>query len=141
LPKYDHFIEGTRREAYRVKNKRGKMVTRYRTIKVPLTFTGFATNQDVLNLPGHAPGPTGYGYRPHEEILLFQYQLCPACADRGKDHRMSFPAYMTTYVFKPLGMNSIPYIFSRKGYGQLPAILLRKQQGIQAGETGLHLWR
>ena len=34
LPKYDHFMTDVRTEPYRVKNRRGKWVTRYRSFKI-----------------------------------------------------------------------------------------------------------
>ncbi len=113
LPKYEHFLEGTRTEAYRVKNKKGRMVTRYRSIKMPLTFTGYATNQDVLNYLATR--------RPNLDVATDRmrkfyysntnYALLALIVE--KITGMAFPAYMTTYVFKPLGM-SHTYIFSQK---------------------------
>jgi hypothetical protein len=42
-------MQGTRTESYKAKNKKGKTITRYRTVTMPLTFSGLATNKDVLN--------------------------------------------------------------------------------------------
>ncbi|MES2329721.1 MAG: serine hydrolase domain-containing protein [Bacteroidota bacterium] len=113
LPKYDHFMEGSRTEAYKVKNKKGRMVTRYRSIKVPLTFSGYATNDDVLQYLATK--------RPNLDVATDRmrkfyysntnYALLALIVE--KITGMSFPTYMTTYVFKPLGM-SHTYIFSQK---------------------------
>lgn len=111
LPKYEIFMEGSRSEAYKVKNRKGRMVTRYRTIKMPLSFSGLATNQDVLNfLSTRRPSVIGapdrfYNYcNTNFAILALIVEAISG---------MEFPTYMTTYVFRPLGMKHT-YVFSKK---------------------------
>jgi CubicO group peptidase (beta-lactamase class C family) len=113
LPKYESFLEGSRTEMYLVKNKRGKMVKRYHSFKVPLEFTGYATNQDVLQyLANHRPPLIA----PTDRMRKFSYcntnfSLLALVVEQITG--IPFPTYMTTYVFKPLGMNNT-YVFSAK---------------------------
>lgn len=113
LPKYDYFLLGTKTESYRVKNKKGRMVTRNRTVKVPLTYTGYATNEDVLNyLALRRPNLDMATDRMRKYYYSnTNYALLALIVEKVTN--MSFPTYMTTYVFKPLGMNN-SYIFSVK---------------------------
>jgi CubicO group peptidase (beta-lactamase class C family) len=111
LPKYESFLQGSRTEVYRVKNKKGRMVKRYRTIQIPLTFTGFATNEDVLAyLATRRPSLVG---TPNRFYNYCNTNFAILALIVEKITEMSFPTYMTTYIFKPLGMNNT-YVFSLK---------------------------
>ncbi|MES2003271.1 MAG: serine hydrolase domain-containing protein [Bacteroidota bacterium] len=111
LPKYDHFMDGTRTEVYTVKNKKGKLVKRTRTIKVAPQFTGFASNKDVLQymITNHPPMESlpdrrySYCNTNYAMLALIVEQIT----------NMPFPEYMAANVFKPLGMTNT-YVFSQK---------------------------
>lgn len=114
LQKYEVFMQGTRSEAYRTKNKRGKTITRYRTVKVPTNFTGFATNQDVLDyLATRRPALIG---TPNRFYNYCNTNFAILALIVEKVSGMEFPTYLTTYIFKPLGMTH-SYVFSIKDTG------------------------
>lgn len=111
LPKYEDFLQGTRTEAYKTKNKRGKTITRYRSVKVPLTYTGFATNKDVLNyLAQRRPALAGTPNRFYNYCNT-NFALLALIVEEVSG--LEFPTYLTTYIFKPLGMTH-SYVFSIK---------------------------
>lgn len=111
LPKYDHFMDGTRTEVYTVKNKKGKLVKRTRTIKVAPTFTGFASNRDVLQyMINNRPAPESLPDRRYSYCNT-NYAMLALIVEQITN--MPFPQYMQENVFKPLGMNS-SFVFSQK---------------------------
>ena len=111
LPKYDHFMSCTRTEVKMVKNKKGKMVMKSYTTKVPLSFSGLALNKDVLQ----------YMITKHPQLEATPNRRYSYCNTNyamlalivEKVTNMSFPDYMETTVFKPLGMKNT-FVFSIK---------------------------
>lgn len=114
LPKYDHFMDGTRTEVYTVKNKKGKLVKRTRTVKVAPTFTGFASNKDVLQyMITNRPAPESLPDRRYSYCNT-NYAMLALIVEQITN--MPFPQYMQENVFKPLGMTN-SFIFSQKDIG------------------------
>lgn len=111
LQHYESFLSGTSTETVMVKNRKGKMVKRYHTIKMPLTFTGFATNEDVLQYLATKRPPLASLPNHHFNYCNTNFAILALVVE--KITGMAFPTYMTTYIFKPLGMNST-YVFSLK---------------------------
>lgn len=111
LPKYDHFMEGTRTEVYMARNKRGKLVKRTRTIRVAPDFTGFASNSDVLQyMISHHPIPESLPDRRYSYCNT-NYAMLALIVEQVTN--MPFPQYMAENVFKPLGMSN-SFVFSQK---------------------------
>lgn len=111
LQKYEVFMQGTRSEAYKTKNRKGRTITRYRTIKTPLTFNGLATNRDVLNyLAMRRPALIG---TPNRFYNYCNTNFAILALIVEEISGMDFPTYLTTYVFQPLGMKH-SYVFSIK---------------------------
>lgn len=114
LPKYDHFMDGTRTEVYTVKNKKGKLVKRTRTVKVAPTFTGFASNKDVLQyMITNRPAPESLPDRRYSYCNT-NYAMLALIVEQITN--MPFPQYMQENVFKPLGMTN-SFVFSQKDIG------------------------
>lgn len=112
LPKYDHFLEpGIRTEVVMVKNKKGKMVKRRRSYKVPAAVTGVMNNQDLLRylVVNHPPAES----QPNRRFSYCNTNYAMLALIVEKITGIPFPQYMTTYVFQPLGMKDT-YIFSIK---------------------------
>jgi len=111
LPKYDHFMSGTETVAVKVRNKRGKMVTRYKTVKSPVQITGVASNEDVLNyMIRYRPAPEA---SPNRRYSYCNTNYAMLALIIEKITETPFPEYMITNVFRPLGMNDT-YVFSTK---------------------------
>jgi CubicO group peptidase (beta-lactamase class C family) len=111
LPKYDHFMMGTETVAVKVRNKKGKLVTRYKTVKSPAQITGMATNEDVLNyMIRYRPAPEA---SPNRRYSYCNTNFAMLALIVEKITQTPFPEYMLTNVFRPLGMNNT-YIFSIK---------------------------
>lgn len=114
LPKYDHFMTDVRTEPYRVKNRRGKWVTRYRSFKIAPQLTGFATNEIVLQyMINNRP--------PIEALPNRRYSYCNTnyamlALIVEKITSIPFPQYMQDSVFTPLGMKNT-YVFNIKDTG------------------------
>jgi len=114
LPKYDHFMDGTRAEPYYVKNKRGKTVKRLKIYKVPIDITGLPNNEELLQ----------YMIRSHPALEAspdrrFSYSntnYAMLALIIEKITKMPFPIYRKDSVFTPLGMKN-SYIFSIKDTG------------------------
>jgi CubicO group peptidase (beta-lactamase class C family) len=111
LPKYDHFMEGTSTETVMVKNKKGKLVKRYRTIKTPVNYTGFASDEDVLQymIKYHPPIEA----MPNRRYIYCNTNYVVLALIVEKITKMPFPEYMAENVFKPLGMKNT-FVFSIK---------------------------
>jgi CubicO group peptidase (beta-lactamase class C family) len=111
LPKYDHFMDGTKTIVTTRRNKRGRLIKRYTTVKVPLEFTGLASNQDVLQyMINHRP-PVEAAPNRRYNYCNTNYVMLAMIVE--KITAMPFPEYMMANVFKPLGMTNT-YIFSLK---------------------------
>ncbi|NCI46333.1 serine hydrolase domain-containing protein [Sediminibacterium soli] len=109
LPKYDHFMSGTMSVATKVRTRRGKLVTRYRTVKSPVQLTGLATNEDVLQyMIRYLPAPEA---SPNRRYNYCNTNFAMLALIVEKITHTPFPEYMEEKVFKPLGMNHT-YIFS-----------------------------
>lgn len=116
LPKYDHFMDGTRTEVYTVKNKKGKLVKRTRTVKVAPTFTGFASNKDVLQyMITNRPAPESESL-PDRRYSYCNTNYAMLALIVEQITNMPFPQYMQENVFKPLGMTN-SFVFSQKDIG------------------------
>lgn len=111
LPKYDHFMDGSRTEVVMVKNRRGRLVKKYRVVKAPVQVTGLPGNNEVLQFM--------IKYRPALEASPNRrYSYCNTnyamlALIVEKITNTPFPQYMQEQVFKPLGMTST-YVFSIK---------------------------
>ncbi len=111
LPKYDHFMDGTISTVVMVKNKKGKMVKRIKTIKAPVQVTGLPNNNDVLQyMIKYRPAPEASPNRRYSYCNT-NYAMLALIVERIT--QMPFPVYMQENVFKPLGMTST-YVFSVK---------------------------
>ncbi len=111
LPKYDHFMDGTATQAYQTKNKKGKTITRYRTVRINPGFTGFASNMDVLQyMIKYHPAPESLPDKRYSYCNT-NYAMLALVAEQisGK----SFPEFMQETIFAPLGMTHT-FIFSQK---------------------------
>lgn len=114
LPKYDHFMEGTRTEVYYTKNKKGRKVKKYRVIKLPVQISTFPDNEEVLQFM--------IKYRPSIEASPDRrYSYCNTnyailALVIEKISGMPFPQYMQESIFTPLGMTNT-YVFSKKDTG------------------------
>lgn len=111
LPKYDHFLDNTRTEVTRVKNKRGKWVKRVRTYKVPAQVTGFATNETVLQYMISSRPPVEALPNRRYSYCNTNYAMLALIVE--KITALPFPEYMKDSVFAPLGMKD-SYVFSIK---------------------------
>lgn len=111
LPKYDHFMDGTRSEPYYVKNKRGKKIKKYKVYKVAVGIDGLPNNEELLQ----------YMIRSHPPIESFPDRRYSYCNTNyamlalviEKITKLSFPDFMRDSVFTPLGMKN-SFIFSVK---------------------------
>ncbi|MBV9986202.1 MAG: beta-lactamase family protein [Chitinophagaceae bacterium] len=111
LPKYEHFMDGTQTIVTTVRNRRGKMVKRTRTIKAPIDVTGLATNNDVLDyMIRHRPALES---SPNRHFYYCNTNFAMLALIVEKLTGTPFPEYMQQTVFKPLGMTHT-YIFSVK---------------------------
>ncbi len=111
LPKYDHFMDGTISTVVMVKNKKGKMVKRIKTMKAPVQVTGLPNNNDVLQyMIKYRPAPEASPNRRYSYCNT-NYAMLALIVE--KITNMPFPVYMQENVFKPLGMTNT-YVFSIK---------------------------
>lgn len=115
LPKYDHFMDGTRTEIVLVKNKKGKTVKRRRVVKAPVQVTGLPDNNDVLQyMIRYRPAPEASPNRRYSYCNT-NYAMLALIVE--KITGMPFPKYMQDNVFGPLGMKNT-YVFSIKDTGR-----------------------
>jgi len=111
LPKYDYFMDGTKTEVIRVKNKRGRWVKKARTVRIAPQFTGLATNKDVLQyMMSNRPAPESNPDRRYSYCNT-NYVLLALIIEQVT--KMSYPDYLRIHVFEPLGMTN-SYVFSLK---------------------------
>lgn len=111
LPKYDHFMSGTHTEVIVSKNKRGRTVRKYVTVKDKVQITGMATNQDVLQyMINNHPAPESSPDRRYSYCNT-NYAMLALVVE--KITQQPFPQFMKDSVFTPLGLNDT-YVFSIK---------------------------
>lgn len=111
LPKYDYFMDGTRTEIIRVKNKRGRIVKKTRLIRLYPTVTGFPGNKELLQyMVANRPPVESF---PNRRFNYCNTNYAMLALIIEKVTHMPFPEYMREYVFKPLGMTNT-YVFSSK---------------------------
>ena len=111
LPKYDHFMDGTRSERIKAKNKKGKIVYKTRFYKVPIDIAGLPNNQELLQYMIRAQPPVESAPDRRFSYCNTNYAMLALIIE--KITKIDFPTYMKDSVFTPLGMKS-SYIFSIK---------------------------
>ena len=109
LPKYDHFMAGTRSYVTRKKNKRGKWIKYTVYIKDPVRITGFSTNYDVLRYLNEIRPPVESLPDRRYSYCNTNYALLALVIE--KITGITYPQYMKDSVFTPLGMKD-SYVFS-----------------------------
>jgi CubicO group peptidase (beta-lactamase class C family) len=115
LPKYDHFMQDTRTEVVLVKNKKGKMVKRYRVVKAPVLVTGLPSNRDVLTfMIRHRPSIQALPDRRYSYCNT-NYAMLALIVEQITGQ--AFPDYMRKNVFAPLGMTN-SFVFSIRDTGR-----------------------
>ncbi len=115
LPKYDHFMSGSHTEVVITKNKRGRTVRRYKTVKDKVQITGLVSNEDVLQyMIKNRPAPESSPDRRYSYCNT-NYAMLALIVE--KITQMPFPDYMRDSVFVPLGLTDT-YVFSIKDTGQ-----------------------
>ncbi|MEI6585984.1 MAG: serine hydrolase domain-containing protein [Sediminibacterium sp.] len=111
LPKYDHFMDGTRTEVVMVKNKKGKMIKRLRTFKVPIAVSGLLSNQALLAyMVQYKPAMESMPDRRYSYCNT-NYSMLALIVE--KITQKTFPNYMRDSVFSKLGMTN-SFVFSIK---------------------------
>lgn len=111
LPKYDHFMDGSRTEVVTVKNRRGRLVKKYRVVKSPVQVTGLPGNNEVLQFMIKYRPPLEASPNRRYSYCNTNYAMLALIVE--KITNTPFPQYMQEQVFKPLGMTST-YVFSIK---------------------------
>ncbi len=111
LPKYDHFLDGTRSEPYYVTNKKGKKIKKYKIYKASPDFEGFPNNEELLQYMIRSHPPIEASPNRHFSYCNTNYAMLALIVE--KISKMPFPDYMRDSVFTPLGMKN-SYIFSIK---------------------------
>ncbi|KAF0240314.1 MAG: hypothetical protein FD183_1100 [Chitinophagaceae bacterium] len=111
LPKYDHFMSGTRSYVTRKKNRRGKWIKYTVYIKDPVRLTGFRTNYDVLRYLVQLKPAVESSPDRRYSYCNTNYALLAIIIE--KITGITYPQYMKDSVFIPLGMKN-SYVFSLK---------------------------
>ncbi|WP_176112991.1 serine hydrolase domain-containing protein [Sediminibacterium ginsengisoli] len=109
LPKYDHFMDNTRTEVTRVKNKKGRWVTRTKTYRIPVQVSGFATNYTVLQYMIDKRPPIEALPNRRYNYCNTNYAMLALVIE--KISGLSYPKYMQDSVFRPLNMQH-SFVFS-----------------------------
>lgn len=111
LPKYDYFMNGTRTEVTRVRNKRGRIVKKVRLIRLYPAVAGFPGNKELLQymIANRPPIESS----PNRKFSYCNTNYAMLALIIEKITNMPFPEYMQEHVFKPLGMSNT-YVFSSK---------------------------
>lgn len=111
LPKYDYFMNGTRTEVTRVRNKRGRIVKKVRLIRLYPAVAGFPDNKELLQymIVNRPPIESS----PNRKFSYCNTNYAMLALIIEKITGMPFPEYMQEHVFKPLGMSNT-YVFSSK---------------------------
>jgi CubicO group peptidase (beta-lactamase class C family) len=115
LPKYDHFMDGTKSEPYYVKNKKGKTIKKTRTTKIPIDIAGLPNNEELLQYMIRSHPPIESAPDRRYSYCNTNYAMLALIVE--KITKMPFPVYMRDSVFTPLGMKN-SYIFSIKDTGR-----------------------
>ena len=111
LPKYENFMSNSRTEVYYVKNKRGKLVKRYRSVETAMAneYKGFVTNEQMLQyMVSHHPP---LEFKPGKRFRYCNTNFALLALIVEKITHLPFPRYMADSVFNPLGLQHT-YIFS-----------------------------
>ncbi|MBX9733233.1 MAG: beta-lactamase family protein [Chitinophagaceae bacterium] len=111
LPKYDHFMSGTRAIVTRKKNRRGKWIKRTTYITDPIAVTGLSTNADVLKYLNQIQPPLESQPNRRYHYCNTNYALLALIIE--KITGQTYPQYLKDSVFTPLGMQH-SYVFSVK---------------------------
>lgn len=111
LPKYDYFMNGTRTEVTRVRNKRGRIVKKVRLIRLYPAVAGFPGNKELLQymIVNRPPIESS----PDRKFSYCNTNYAMLALIIEKITGIPFPEYMQEHVFKPLGMSNT-YVFSSK---------------------------
>jgi len=111
LPKYEYFMSDNTTETYLVKNKRGKLVKKTRTVKnknVP-EIKGFITNDMIMQyMIDHKP-PVQFA--PNRMFNYCNTNFAILALIVEKITHIPFPKYMADSVFTPIGLKNT-YVFS-----------------------------
>jgi len=111
LPKYDHYMAGTRSYVTTKKNRKGKKVKYTVHVKDPISVTGMSSNYDVLRyLVQLKPALES---RPDRRYSYCNTNYALLALIIEKITGQTYPKYMKDSVFTPLGMNDT-YVFSLK---------------------------
>lgn len=110
LPNYVHLMEAKITESYRVKNRRGRWVTKTRVV-VNNISKALVTNEDVLKFLAEKHPPVEALPNRRFHYCNTNFALLALIVERvsGQD----FPSYVKQNIFEPLGMHD-SYVFSIK---------------------------
>ncbi|MDE3143621.1 MAG: beta-lactamase family protein [Bacteroidota bacterium] len=111
LPKYEHFMDGSKTETYYTKNKRGKLIKHTRVIKnknAPV-INGLITNDVMLQYMIDNKPPVQFA--PNRMFNYCNTNFAILAIIVEKITKIPFPQYMKDSVFTPLGMKNT-FIFS-----------------------------
>ena len=109
---YAYFMVDKQVQSYKVKGKKGKLITKTRTIQLPVIVKpGLLNNQDMLNfMVKYKPSLI---FKPNSSFTYSNtnFSLLALIIEKivGKD----YPSYMKESIFKPLGMKNTS-VFSKK---------------------------
>jgi CubicO group peptidase (beta-lactamase class C family) len=109
---YAYFMVDKQVQSYKVKGKKGKLITKTRTIQLPVIVKpGLLNNQDMLNfMVKYKPSLI---FKPNSSFTYSNtnFSLLALIIEKivGKD----YPSYIKETIFKPLGMKNT-FVFSKK---------------------------
>ena len=109
---YAYFMVDKQVQSYKVKGKKGKLITKTRTIQLPVIVKpGLLNNQDMLNfMVKYKPSLI---FKPNSSFTYSNtnFSLLALIIEKivGKD----YPSYIMETIFKPLGMKNT-FVFSKK---------------------------
>jgi CubicO group peptidase (beta-lactamase class C family) len=109
---YAYFMVDKQVQSYKVKGKKGKLITKTRTIQLPVIVKpGLVNNQDMLNfMVKYKPSLI---FKPNSSFTYSNtnFSLLALIIEKivGKD----YPSYIKESIFKPLGMKNTS-VFSKK---------------------------
>jgi len=109
---YASFMVDKQVQSYKVKGKKGKLITKTRTIQLPVIVKpGLLNNQDMLNfMVKYKPSLI---FKPNSSFTYSNtnFSLLALIIEKivGKD----YPSYIKETIFKPLGMKNT-FVFSKK---------------------------
>jgi CubicO group peptidase (beta-lactamase class C family) len=114
LPKYEYFMNETFARVVRVKNKKGKWVTKKTYYKDPNRFKGLATNRDVLDYMIRYKTKVVYPPNQRYQYCNTNYAMLAMVIEKITGQR--YPDYLKDSLFTPLGMKN-SYVFSLRDTG------------------------